>query len=105
MGSLLLSGCVYSHHTAVVPAPTATTTTRTVVVREAPPAPRTEVIGVAPSEDHAWVPGYWTYSDNRWVWMPGHWERRPSTGATWVPGHWDKNADERGWVWTPGHWE
>jgi hypothetical protein len=81
----------------------ATAPARTIVVRESPPAPREEVIGVAPSTDHVWVRGYWLRSNNRWAWVPGHYERRPRAGVAWVEGHWDRTS--RGWVWTPGHWE
>jgi hypothetical protein len=104
MGSFLLSGCIYSHRGAAV-VTTEPVSTRTVVVSEAPPPPRTEVITTAPSESHVWVAGNWTYTDNRWIWMPGHWELRPRTSAMWMPGHWDKNPDGKGWTWTPGYWQ
>jgi hypothetical protein len=71
------------------------------VVREAPPPPREEVIGVAPSPMHVWVPGYWAWHD-RWVWVAGHWTVPPHRGAVWVPGHWEQRG--RGWVWVSGHW-
>lgn len=100
LGALFITGC-YSHR-AYEPV-VATSPTGEVVVSEAPPAPRTEVMGVAPSAAHVWVAGYWLYRDRRWVWIPGHYELRPRAGATWVPGHWDHMT--RGWVWTPGHWE
>ncbi|MGN6554851.1 MAG: hypothetical protein ACTHLW_14180 [Verrucomicrobiota bacterium] len=45
------------------------------------------------------------HTNQRWVWMPGHWEARPTMGATWVPGQWNRDPDNRGWIWTPGHWE
>ena len=108
-GGLVLSGCVHSHREPVVVTTTepvtTTRTTRMVVVTEEPPAPKTEVIGIAPSEASVWVGGYWSYTDSRWVWVPGHWEMRPRVNAVWVPGHWDKNPDGKGWIWTPGYWE
>ena len=102
-GTLLETGCINSHHAArreaaVVPADH-------IVVMEAPPEPKREVVGVAPDESHVWVAGYWMRVDDRWVWVPGHWEARPRVGVAWVPGHWDRAANNRGWVWTPGHWE
>ena len=120
-GGLVLSGCA-SHHelapTGPPPPPIATTeTTRTVVVTQQspppgtvvvtqqPPPPRTEAIAPPPSETQAWVSGYWSFSDSRWVWMPGHWEVRPRAGAVWVPGHWDQSPDGKGWIWTSGYWE
>ncbi len=100
------AGCVYSHRTAVVHEPeSAVYPEHRIIVTEEPPAPRVEVEGPAPDVGHAWIAGYWTYTDHHWVWVPGHWETRPRTGAVWVPGHWDKNPVERGWTWTPGHWE
>src|SRR5215208_3808897 len=98
IGGLLVSGC----HTRRVYSPVvATAPTREIVVTEAPPAPRQEVIGVAPSPSHVWVQGHWTYRSGRYVWMPGHHELRPRPTAAWVAGHWDRTS--RGWVWTPGH--
>jgi len=97
VGSFLLSGC-YTRQPVVT-----TTGTGEVVVTEAPPAPRQEVIGMAPSTSHVWVQGYWSYRNGHYVWVPGHWEVRPRLNAVWVPGHWDHSS--RGWVWFPGHWE
>jgi hypothetical protein len=99
-GCVLLTGCVSTHREVV-----AEPRHEVIIVREAPPAPRHEVIGRAPDESHVWVEGYWTRSGHRWVWVPGHWELRPRASAVWVPGHWDKKIDGRGWVWTPGRWE
>ena len=97
---VLYTGC-YSHraHQPVV----ATSPTGTVVVTEAPPAVKHEVVGVSPGTDYVWVRGYWLRNGPNWVWMPGHYERRPRSGVTWVQGHWDRTSP--GWVWTPGHWE
>src|SRR5436190_4530300 len=74
-----------------------------VIVTQAPPDPRLEVIGVAPSTAHIWVRGYWVHRNGQYVWIAGHWELRPRPGAIWVPGHWDSTS--RGWVLTPGHWQ
>jgi hypothetical protein len=96
VSSLLLGGCV-THEQAVV-----SPSGEVVVVREAPPAPRQEVIGVAPSTAHVWVNGYWGYRHGKYVWVTGHWESRPRAGATYIAGHWDHTS--RGWVYTPGYW-
>src|SRR5256885_16853973 len=93
--SFFATGC-YSHRVVATPS-------GEMVVVEAPPSPRHEVIGIAPSASHVWVQGYWSHRHGRWVWVPGHWELRPRATATWVPGHWDQTS--RGWVWTPGHWD
>jgi hypothetical protein len=106
--SAVLSGCA-SHHqemTMTTYEPVTTTrTTRTVTVTQAPPAPRVEVETTAPSPAHVWMQGYWMHVDNRWIWVPGHWEMRPREGAQWVPGHWDKDPVSNSWVWTDGRWQ
>ena len=73
-----------------------------VIVRDAPPPPQTEVITVAPSSRHVWVPGYWTWRDDDWVWRSGYWESRPYPDALWVPGQWVATAN--GWRWQDGRW-
>jgi hypothetical protein len=40
------------------------------VVLVAPPAPRVEVIGVAPSPGYVWVAGYWSWVGGRHEWVP-----------------------------------
>ncbi|MBO1905465.1 YXWGXW repeat-containing protein [Microvirga sp. 3-52] len=44
-----------------------------------PPMPRRFEVRPPPHPGHAWVPGRWTWSEDtdRWVWVPGHWRRRP----------------------------
>src|SRR5262245_51750056 len=102
LSSMAASGC---YHQTVVreTQPVVVSPTGDVVVREAPPPVKHEVITTAPSASHVWIPGYWINRQGRYVWMPGHWELRPRSGAAWVPGHWDSTS--RGWIWTPGHWE
>jgi hypothetical protein len=98
----VFSGCE-SHHTVVHERSVVMAPPGEVMVSQQPPAVRHEVIGVAPSTEHIWVAGYWTYVNAKWVWVPGHWERRPRVGAGYYPGHWDKTT--KGWVWTPGRWD
>jgi len=74
-----------------------------VVVVRPPPAPRVEVVGVAPSPNHVWAPGYWSWSNNRYTWVPGRWEVRPHQQAKYVQGHWEK--ERNGWVYYEGHWQ
>jgi hypothetical protein len=96
LGSFLLGGCASHQHVGVTP-------TGQVVVTEAPPPARQEVVTSSPGAQYIWVAGYWVHADDRWVWIPGHWQIRPTGVTNWVPGHWDKNIN--GWIWTPGHWE
>ena len=38
-----------------------------------PPAPRVEVIGLAPYRGAVWVPGHWARGRYDWIWVSGHW--------------------------------
>jgi hypothetical protein len=73
-----------------------------VVVGEAAPASRVEVIPVAPSVNHVWVAGYWSWRGGSWVWVSGRHVLRPRVGVVWVAGHWARHP--RGWVWVHGCW-
>ena len=73
-----------------------------VYVPSPPPAPPAEVIGVAPSHRHAWVPGFHRWDGKAYVWVPGHFALKPRARAVWVPGHWERNP--HGWYWVDGHW-
>ena len=71
------------------------------VVTVAPPEPRVEVIGVAPTAGYVWFPGYWNWSGGAHVWVGGHWgPGRP--GYRWVPHHWVRYGG--GWRMDHGHW-
>jgi hypothetical protein len=72
------------------------------VVMVAPPAPRVEVIGEAPTPGYVWLGGYWNWVGNRHEWIPGHWEA-PRPGRHWVAHQWVRQGD--GWRMKPGHWE
>jgi hypothetical protein len=89
-----------------------------IVERGAMPAPRVEVIPVAPGAGYNWVPGHWAWRPRGWEWIPGHHIRgvvaampaeivevvpaRPSPGHFWVKGH---HVFEGGrWVWHTGVW-
>jgi WXXGXW repeat (2 copies) len=68
-----------------------------------PPAPVREVIGVAPSHRHAWVPGYHRWDGRAYAWEPGRWAVRPRSRARWMPGHWERGG-RRGWYFVEGRW-
>jgi len=54
------------------------------VVMQAPPAPQAaQAIPTQPSSQHVWVDGYWTWQNNRYEWMAGHWQVPPFAGARW----------------------
>ena len=73
-----------------------------VVVSEAAPETRVEVIPVAPSVNHVWISGYWSRHGGSWVWVAGRHVVRPRAQAVWVAGHWARHP--RGWVWVHGCW-
>ena len=75
-----------------------------VIVRQPPPPPREEVrTPPPPSPGYAWVPGYWSWGNNEWVWVYGRWERPPERMATWVPGRCFERGSDL--VCRSGHWE
>lgn len=67
-----------------------------------PPAPRVEVIGVAPAPGYLWIGGYWGWNGGRHEWVPGRWEA-PRPGYRWVPHAWVREGG--GWRMHEGHWE
>jgi hypothetical protein len=77
-----------------------------VEVTIAPPAPRVEVIPVAPGPADVWVwrPGHWRWNGADYVWQRGHYARRIRAGADWIPGHWDATPSGH-YVWVGGHWQ
>jgi hypothetical protein len=72
------------------------------LVMVAPPAPRAEVIGVAPVPGYLWIGGYWNWTGHRHDWVAGHWEA-PRPGHRWVPHQWAR--DGSGWRLHPGYWQ
>jgi hypothetical protein len=62
------------------------------VVTQAPPVVQTEVVSVRPSSSHIWIAGYWTWRNNQYQWVAGHWEVPPYANATWVPPRWQPES-------------
>ena len=119
----LLAGCATEPESHVlssppppapaVPAQTQSTTTTTtttasqpgspaVIVTQAPPALQQEVVLAQPSEDHVWIPGYWTWQNGRYEWIAGRWELPPSDAIAWVPPRWEREG--RGYRFYEGYW-
>ena len=71
-------------------------------VMVAPPTPRVEVVGVAPTPGYVWAGGYWDWVGGRHEWVSGHWVA-PKPGRHWVAHQWARQGD--GWRLKPGHWE
>jgi hypothetical protein len=72
------------------------------VVMVAPPEPRVEVVGVAPTPGYVWFGGYWRWVDGRHQWVAGHWAPGRA-GYHWVAHTWVRSGD--GWRMHEGHWE
>lgn len=75
----------------------------TIVVMQAPPAAQQEVVVAQPSSDHVWVPGNWTWRNDRYEWRAGRWEIPPRTGSVWVAPRWERLADGS-YRFTEGYW-
>jgi hypothetical protein len=91
------------------------TATQEIVYLPEPPAPPDLAPpGEPPVADSFYVPGYWVWGGDRYVWHAGYWARvRP--GYVWVPAHyrwtpagylyvsgyWDLHVSKRGMLFTP----
>jgi|SRR5579862_5173987 len=73
-----------------------------VVVKLAPPKVVVEKRGPAPGAGYVWIAGYQNWDGNRYVWVPGRWEKPPHEGARWEPHKWVKRKD--GWALQEGRW-
>ena len=74
----------------------------TIIVTQAPPALQTEVILAQPSSAHVWIAGYWTWRNNQYQWMAGHWEVPPYAGSQWVSPRWE--SGNGAYRFYEGHW-
>jgi len=73
-----------------------------VVVRVGPPPPRREDVVVTPGPRYVWVPGYYRYHGNGYVWVSGRYAVPPHHYTVWVPGRWVPR--QGGYVWIKGYW-
>ena len=90
---------------------------RVVIVQQ--PAVPAETVPPAPATTgYSWVPGYYEWRDNAWVWKPGQWiagtirpvpptmqetpSSPPTASSRWVPGYWSFAGND--WVWVRGRW-
>ena len=70
---------------------------------EMPALPVDATMGVSPGANYIWIKGYYNWTGNRYVWVPGTWMQVPRASAVWVPGQWQ--ATSGGYVWVAGHWQ
>lgn len=81
-------------------APAQAQTQLSIVIGNAPPPLRYEVMPAA-RHGYVWAPGYWSWSGHRHLWRAGHWER-VHQGAEYRAPAW---REERGsWRFEPGAW-
>lgn len=72
----------------------------------------------APSSNHGWMPGNWTWQEERYAWSPGYWAERRADwdwipahyvwtrrGYVFVDGYWDYSVDRRGVLFAPVYFE
>lgn len=71
-------------------------------IRVAPPAPMAERHGPPPQRGYVWIDGYQRWDGDRYVWVPGRWDRPPRPHARWVAHHWQHKHGT--WVLVEGHW-
>lgn len=62
-------------------------------IYEQPPCPAPNLI---------WTPGYWSWSDDGYYWVPGAWVEAPAEGLLWTPGYW--GYDNGNYMWNDGYW-
>jgi len=74
-----------------------------IVVMQAPPAVQQETPSPRPTSSHVWVPGYWSWRNNQYQWMAGHWEVPPRSGAVWIPPRWQPEGSS--WRFYEGYWD
>jgi hypothetical protein len=83
------------------PAPAQTQPTE-IFTTQPPPPPRPEGIPERPTGDSVWIPGYWDWRSNQFIWAAGRWETPPRPNLTWVPTHWESRGDR--FVLVAGYW-
>jgi len=87
------SPAVYATPAGYVAAANPAPAVSTIVVTQAPPALEQEVVLAQPSPQHVWIAGYWTWRDNKYEWMAGHWELPPSANAVWMTPRWEQQGN------------
>ncbi len=77
---------------------------RTVYLRNAPPARKAEIQSPRPGKNFIWVNGYWQWNprNKSYVWISGYW-KPVKPGRKWENGYWKKTP--RGWIWIKGSWK
>ena len=72
-----------------------------VVVRQAPPEPRSERVPAA-RRGYVWAPGHWEWKHNKHVWQKGHWVRE-RRGYVYREPVWEERNGR--WTMQRGGWD
>jgi hypothetical protein len=72
------------------------------VVATGPPPMVNEVIVVAPSPRHVWMPGYYSYDRGNYVFINGSYRIPPRGRTSYTQGTWQNT--NRGYKRSKGHW-
>lgn len=68
-----------------------------------PPATLEQGPGIdAPDDNSIWVPGNWSWYEERYAWSPGYWQPAQANWV-WIPGHYIWTP--RGYVYVSGYWD
>ncbi|MBL8808811.1 MAG: YXWGXW repeat-containing protein [Planctomycetaceae bacterium] len=59
-------------------------------------------VGTAPTVDHIWVPGCWSWHESRYAWRPGYWSSGYANWI-WVPARYLWTP--RGYIYCSGYWD
>jgi len=73
-----------------------------IIVRMPPPPIIVERPGPAPEPGFVWISGYQRWDGDRYVWVPGHYERPPHEHGVWVGHRWAHRGGH--WAFVEGHW-
>ena len=87
---------------AVLPAISSAALFVGVSVNVAPPALPVYVQPPCPEPGYMWSPGYWSWDDGAYYWVPGAWVEPPEVGFLWTPGYWGWQGG--GYFWHAGYW-
>ena len=59
------------------------------IVADEPPPPIPEYDQPPPpAPSYIWTPGYWSWNNEDYYWVPGVWVPPPQPGLLWTPGYW-----------------
>jgi hypothetical protein len=88
---------------AAIPAPSSAQLMVGFTVGVPPPElPVYSSIPVAPAPNYIWTPGYWSWGQAGYYWVPGTWVAAPQPGYLWTPGYWGYNNGNYGF--NNGYW-